>query len=92
MLIRESLFASQDSFTFTVQKSKYATEVRVVLAEKKKLSFECTYSFEDTTYGGQKGTRTVTVTNSVGLPYEVTPDAIEATHDNVIVKAPHDTL
>lgn len=84
--------SSWDAFTFTMQKSKHDTEVRVVLVDPKKLSFECTYSFEDVTYGGQKGMRTVTVTQSIGLPYEVTPDRVEATHEHVVVKAPHDSL
>jgi len=56
-----SVHYNKDSFTFTPIPSKYDTDVRISVVDGKKLVFECTYSFEDRTYGGQVGVRTVTV-------------------------------
>ena len=52
-----------------------------------KLKFECTYEFEDTSYGGQKGMRSMTVTNSFQIPFEVSPQQIQVEGNKVIIKS-----
>jgi len=55
-------------FLFKPKASKHDTHIRVVLAEKIKLQYQCVYSFEDQQ---QRSIRTVQLTQSFQLPFEV---------------------
>lgn len=57
-------------FLFKPKASKHDTHIRVVLAEKIKLQYQCVYSFEDQQ---QRSIRTVQLTQSFQLPFEVHP-------------------
>lgn len=57
-------------FLFKPKASKHDTNIRVILAEKIKLQYQCVYSFEDQQ---QRSIRTVQLTQSFQLPFEVHP-------------------
>jgi hypothetical protein len=73
-------------FLFKPKASKHDTTIRVVLAEKIKLQYQCVYSFEDQQ---QRSIRTVQLTQSFQLPFEATPNLIEVNGQEIKVMIPN---
>eukprot|EP00029_Vermamoeba_vermiformis_P014282 TRINITY_DN9405_c0_g1_i1.p1 TRINITY_DN9405_c0_g1~~TRINITY_DN9405_c0_g1_i1.p1 ORF type:complete len:293 (-),score=67.92 TRINITY_DN9405_c0_g1_i1:28-879(-) len=73
-------------FLFKPKASKHDTQIRVILAEKIKLQYQCVYSFEDQQ---QRSIRTVQLTQSFQLPFEATPNLIEVNGQEIKVMIPN---
>lgn len=77
---------SHDEFSFWPLPCVHDSEIRVVLREGSTLVFESVYSFEDVSFGGQKGISTAKVTQTIGLPIKVGPNLISVEGLKIIIK------
>lgn len=75
-----------DTFSFWPLPCQHDAETRVVLQDGSKLVFESIYTFEDVSFGGQKGQSTAKVTQTVGLPIKVSTNLIEVSGHKIIIK------
>lgn len=77
---------THDEFSFWPIPCQHNAETRVVLKDGSQLVFESIYTFEDVSFGGQKGTSTAKVTQTVGLPIKVSTNLITIEGHKIIIK------
>jgi hypothetical protein len=77
---------THDEFSFWPLPCQHESEIRVVLRDGSSLVFESIYSFEDVSFGGQKGVSTAKVTQTIGLPIKVGPNLISVDGLKIIIK------
>jgi hypothetical protein len=77
---------THDEFSFWPLPCQHDAEIRAVLRDGSSLVFESIYSFEDVSFGGQKGISTAKVTQTIGLPIKVGPNLISVEGHKIIIK------
>jgi hypothetical protein len=77
---------THDEFNFWPLPCQHDSEIRVVLRDGSTLVFESVYTFEDISFGGQKGVSTAKVTQTIGLPIKVGPNLITLEGHKIIIK------
>lgn len=77
---------THDEFSFWPLPCQHSAETRVTLREGSTLIFESLYTFEDVSFGGQKGTSTALVTQKIGLPIKVAPTLVTLEHQKIVIK------
>lgn len=76
---------THDEFSFWPLPCQHNSETRVVLRDGSTLVFESVYTFEDVSFGGQKGVSTAKVTQTIGLPIKVSPNLIKVEDQKIII-------
>lgn len=77
---------THDEFSFWPLPCQHDAETRVIIRDGSTLVFESVYTFEDVSFGGQKGVSTAKVTQTIGLPIKIGPNLISVEGHKIIIK------